>query len=186
MPHARGHAQLPEVNVTPDPWEGEGPPFQPPPLQPWHLIPLVQSQNYLWFLLLFLPVPLYWIIHQVFQNFSCGCHFFLYLPPSSGLRSHHDHLKTLLPAFQILISNCLTHPAHSCLFNFLKYLSPHSLPEETRFLTVAHLRVPQMLAFMKHEKPQEHPSGILIWLQDFLGCGKLSALTRKKLKTFLY
>lgn len=52
-----------------------GAPSALPPLQPWHMVPLVQSQNYLWFLFLFLPAS-YWIIHQVFKNIFCICHFF--------------------------------------------------------------------------------------------------------------
>lgn len=78
FPHlhcARGQAQLAEVNMLLSiiGKKRAPPPSLRPSLQPWHLVPLVQSQNYLWFLLL-LPAP-YWIIHQVFKNFPCVCHF---------------------------------------------------------------------------------------------------------------
>lgn len=46
-----------------------------PPFLPWHLVPLVQSRNYLWFLFLLLPAT-HWIIHQIFKNFSGICHLF--------------------------------------------------------------------------------------------------------------
>lgn len=81
----------------------------------------VQSQNCLWFLLV---LPALTLNHpSSLQKCLCFCHFFLHLLPFSALKSRHGYIKSLLPGILTLISNCLTHPAHSSLFNFLTFLS---------------------------------------------------------------
>lgn len=106
FPHGRhtwGHTQLAEVNMLLlILGKNEGPPFHVSPLQTGHLLPLVQSQDYFWFLL-FPFSALYCIIHQA-SRISLAYVVFLYLLPSSGLRSHRDNLKSLLPGFQTVPS----------------------------------------------------------------------------------
>lgn len=138
-------------NVTSDPWEGESPPSQFPSLHPWHLLHLVQSQNFLWFLLL-LPAP---------YTKSSIKSSKIYLVYVSFFSIYHHPLVYIVIIQKPLtpLSNThfqLSHPASTLQLTELSQvpLSLHSSPEETRFLTVVHLHAPQILAVVSMRSPR--------------------------------